>query len=347
MPEKPRKRLAIFAVLALLTCGGRTALACQICYPLPKNSLADHVIECDAAVLAREDPQRPFHYRVTEVLKGREPEAPIDLFLDSGTRRILRFHPDRSVLLARAGKRNWRRLAMVDEDVLPVVRDVLSFAPEWKGPGTARFDHFARLLGHDHPVIRDLAHLEVARAPYGYLRRLGREVPREEILAALGDPRYVEWWALNILLLAQSEDPRDRKRIVDSVQSAERYSSTLQLGAWATAYVEIAGVEAIEFLESRYLRRARTDEELRLVVTALSVQGGGGRRELRDRIVASYGVLLERHPEIAPAIVGDLIAWQRWEMAEPVRRAAERCKESLEPADVGKLSWFARMAALR
>jgi hypothetical protein len=324
----------------------RRGRACQICYPFPKASVADRLIECDAVVLAREDPQRPFHYRAIEVLKGAAPQTPHDLFLDSGTRRILRFHKERSVLLARAGRGAWRRLATVDATVLPVVRDVLRLAPEWKGPGTARFDYFARLLGNAHPVIRDLAHLEVARAPYSYLRKIGRGFPRDKILAALRDGRYVEWWALHILLLAQSGDARDRQRIIDAIGSAERFASTLQLGAWATAFVEIEGAEAIAYLESRYFRRPRGAEELREVVTALSVQGGDGRTELRDRIVASYGVLLERHPAMAPAIVGDLLTWQRWEMAEPVRRATERCKGSLKPADASKLRWFARMATL-
>ena len=343
--RKPVTRLATLAVVAIVTSATETAQACQICFPFPKKSVADHLIECESVVLAREDPQRPFHYRAIEVLKGAAPQAPIDLFLDSGTRRILRFHPDRSVVLARAGSGTWRRLAMADATVLPVVRDILKRTPEWQRPGTARFDYFAKLFGHDHTVIRDLAHLEVARAPYSHIRRFGRGVPRRKILAALRDVRYAEWWALHILLLAQSGDARDKQRIVDSVRSAERFRSTLHLGAWATAFIEIEGEKAIEFLESRYLRAPHRVEELREVLAALSVHGNSGRTQLRDRIVASYRVLLAQHPQMAPRIVGDLLVWRRWEMAEPVRRAADRCANSLPPEAIGKLRWFAAMAA--
>jgi hypothetical protein len=342
---KPATRLATLAVVAIVTSGTETAQACQVCFPFPKKSIVDHLFECESVVLAREDPQRPFHYRAIEVLKGAAPQAPIDLFLDSGNRRILRFHPDRSVVLARAGSGTWRRLAMADATLLPVVRDVLKRAPDWQRPGTARFDYFAKLFGHDHPVIRDLAHIEVARAPYSEIRRLGKGFSRTKIQAALRDPRYMEWWALHILLLAQSEDARDKQRIVDSMRSAERFGSTLQLGAWATAFIEIEGKKAIEFLESRYLGALRRVEELREVVAALSVHGNSGRTQLRDRIVESYGVLLAQHPQMAPRIVGDLLAWRRWEMAEPVRRAADRCANSLPPEALGKLRWFAAMAA--
>jgi hypothetical protein len=337
-------RLAALAACVVVPGATETAHACQVCYPFPKKSVADRLIEGDTIVLAREDPQRPFHFRAIGVLKGAAPQAPIDLFLDSTSRRLLRFHPDRSVVLARAKQGTWRRLAMVDEALLPVVRDILEHAPEWQRNGTARFDYFARLFGHDHPVIRDLAHLEIARAPYSYLRRFGRGVPRKRILATLRDVRYAEWWALHILLLAQSGDARDRQRIVESVRSAERFESTLQLGAWATAYIEIEGGKAIGFLESRYLRNQRRADELLEVVAALSVHGNSDRTQLRDRIVASYRVLLAQHPHLAPRVVGDLLAWQRWEMGEPVRRAADRCKGSLPPEDLGKLRWFAAMA---
>jgi len=337
--------IAIVVAGVAVVGASNSAHACQVCMPFPKKSVADHLIESNTVVLAREDPQRPFQYQAIEVLKGGAPREPIGLFLDSGTRRLLKFHPDRSVLLAKGAKGEWRRVATVDASLLPVVREVLKRAPAWKRPGTARFEYFVKYLGHSRPDLRDLAHLEIARAPYSYIRRIGRGFPRAKVLAALRDPRRAEWWALHILLLAQSEEPRDRQRIIDSVRSAERYGSTLQLGAWATAYIEIEGAKAIEFFESKYFRGSRRVEELREVAAALSVQGSNGRTQLRDRIVASYGVLLTQHPAMATRVVDDLFAWRRWEMAETVRRAADRCVKSLQPEAARKLRWFVAMAA--
>jgi len=337
-------RLATLAAVALVGHATDTVYACQICYPFPRKSLADHLIEGATVVLAREDPQRAFHFRAIEVLKGAAPEAPIDLFLDGATRRVLKAHPDRSVVLASDEDGAWRRAATMDATLLSLVRDVLRRAPEWPRHPTARYDYFAKLFGHEHPVVRDLAHLELARAPYSYLRKFGRGAPRKRILAALRDPRHMDWWALNILLLAQSGDARDKQRIRDAMHSAEYFGTTLQLGAWATAFIEIEGEKAIELLESRYFRGSRSAEELVEVVAALSVHGNGGHTQLRDRIVKGYGVLLTRHPELAPKFVGDLLAWRRWEMGEAVRLAAERCAKSLPRDALGKLRWFAAMA---
>ena len=337
-------RLAMLAVVAIVMSAAQLARACQVCYRFPKVSLADRLIEGDSVVLAREDPQRAFHFKTIAVLKGAAPQEPLELFLDSGTRRLLKLHPERSVVLARDKEGTWRRAATADATLLPLVREILKRAPEWRRPGTARYDYFAKLFGHEHPVVRDLAHLEMARAPYSFLRKFGRGVPREKILAALRDPRYMEWWALNILLLAQSGDKRDKQRIRDAVRSAEFFGSDLQLGAWATAFIEIEGKKAIEFLESRYFRGSRRTEELVEVAAAFSVHGNNGHTHLRDRIVKGYGELLARHPELAPKFVGDLLAWRRWEMGEPVRQAAERCAKTLPRDELGKLRWFAALA---
>jgi hypothetical protein len=49
---------------------------------------------------------------------------------------------------------------------------------------------------------------------------------------------------------------------------------------------------------------------------ALSVHGSDGHTHLRDRIAASYGVLLEAHPAMASYVAKDLLAWQRWDFTD-------------------------------
>ena len=62
----------------------------MICIPVPEKTDADYLIESDTVVLAREDQARPFFYEAVEVLKGADDGAPIDLFLDSTTRGIVK-----------------------------------------------------------------------------------------------------------------------------------------------------------------------------------------------------------------------------------------------------------------
>ena len=84
---RSRALLPGLALLSLLVV--RSAGAYQVCIPMPVKTLADRLLEANALVLAREDPERPFHYVTVKVLKGDPGDTPIDAFLPSLTRREL------------------------------------------------------------------------------------------------------------------------------------------------------------------------------------------------------------------------------------------------------------------
>lgn len=296
--------------------------ACQICFPIPKNSAADHLLSADRVVLARENPDRPFSLKPIEVLEGDGESPEIDLFLDSSTRRLLVVHPDRALVCAYRESDpddKWLRVGVADELFGPLVREILYRAPRWKDTPRDRLRFFSRYLGHDDRQLRQLAHIEVARAPYNEIRDLGSVLSRAEIHAFLANFRYVEWHALYILLLAQSGDEEDSRIIVEHVHSAERFGSVNQLAAWATAWIETDEGKALDFFEEHYFQQPdRTKDEISALLMALSVHGNNGHVHLRDRIVDNYRLILSRHPDLARAIIGDLTNWQRWDLAGPV-----------------------------
>jgi hypothetical protein len=296
--------------------------ACQICFPYPKKSAADYLIEGEAVVLAREDPQRPFHYRPVRVLKGDPGTKEIDLFINSVTRRTLAVFPKHAMVLVRTdedGPSAWRSVGMANSDFGPLVSKILACAPAWEKAPNERTAFFSTHLGHPDPHISDLAHLEVARAPYAMIRTLGGVISREKIHAYLKNIRYMDWHALYILLLAQSEDVRDREFISESFRSAVRFGSTSQLAAWATAFIELEGTSAIEFIETEYFHGGRHKaKELQEILKALSVHGTHGSPALRDRIVASYETVVTLSPSLTSQITDDLIKWKRTEYAEDI-----------------------------
>jgi hypothetical protein len=321
--QRFRQRLFLpLLVMALVMARSLPAPACQICIPFPKKSTADYLIEAETVVLAREDPERPFHFATVATLKGDPGDEKIDLFLDSTTRRVLAAHPRHSIVLARltdGDKKSWRRIGTADQDLSPIVMDVLAAAPAWEKEPKRRIEYFAKRLGHDNPQVRALAHLEIARAPYNEIRNCSGFLSRQEIRAFLDNFQYIDWHPLYILLLAQSDAPADRELIRDSFESAARFGSTLRLAAWATALIEIQEEKAVAEIEKLYFRNtARKPEELKAVLQALSVHGTNGHTHLRARIVAAYGTLLENHPSMAPQVVRDLSAWKRTDFASEI-----------------------------
>jgi hypothetical protein len=346
------RRLAggVLSAILLWTLPAAPADACQICVPMPEKTLADRLLASDAVVLAQEDPERPFHFAAVETLKGDQGLAPIETFLNSQARRVLAAYPDRRMLLARDPREGkWMTLGIADSELDRVVRRILSFSGSWAPMETdnpARLEEFARLLAHPNPRLHELAYLEVGRAPYRSIRTIASAVPIETVRNMLDDPRYLEWRSLAILMLAQSERPADRARIIETLLHKQRSASTLNLAAWATACIAVEGTACIERLERLYLTRSdRSEEELLEVIAAMSVHGSDDLA-LRERIASSYGALLDVHPAMASGIVRDLIGWRHWDLAEKIGRIRESWGQE-DPLGGYSLDLYLRMARAR
>ena len=157
----------------------------------------------------------------------------------------------------------------------------------------------------------------MGRAPYRVIKQISRIASCDDWMPMLTDPRYREWRSLAILLLAQSEKPQDKQRILDAFHSAHRFGLTTNLAAWAAAAIEAQSESTIRFIEDKYFCRATSSaDELEAIIKALSMHGSQQVPDRQDRIVASYRVLLEHHPQFAPQVADDLYAWKRSELID-------------------------------
>jgi len=343
---RSRRWLPALALLAFLFI--RTADACQVCIPMPVKTLADRLLEADALVLAREDPERPFHYVTVEVLKGNPGDTPIDAFLPSMDRRILARYPQRHMLLARARPdSSWSALGITDAGYEAFVRRIIGYAGTWKPMernNLQRLAEFAPLLGHEDIRLHEAAYLEIARAPYTEIRRIASEVPIETVRGMLDEPRYLEWRSLAILMLAESELPADRARIRATFDDKQRLRSTFSLAAWATAYLAIEGESGLERIRRWYLTQPdRSREELKEIIKALSVYATA-EATVREPVADAYRTMLEVHPLLATDVTHDLIAWRRWDFAERISEIRKTIRKQ-DPLGAYALDMYLRMAA--
>jgi hypothetical protein len=281
---------------------------------MPQTTAADLLIESDVVVFAREDPDKPFSYQAVDVIKGDLDSTAIDLFVDSSTRRRLEVNETLVVVLARDRKdQSWRTVGIADGMYQQVVRRILAVAQDWSGPNGAekRCEFFLTLLVHDDRALFKLAYLELGRAPYRMIKRVGRDVSKQDLLSILQRREYIEWRSLAILMLSQSANTQDRASIEKNFADCCEYSLTTDLAAWATAYIELNGARAIERIEQEYLANPqRSEKEVRAIVAALSLHGHDGRMELRDQIVCSYEIAIRHHPVVSRQIAKDLADWR-------------------------------------
>ena len=320
------------AVLVLLAATIAAALAppagaCVLCLPYPKKTSADYVIESSTVVFARENPARPLLFVPVETLKGHYHGDFIPLLVDSTTARALRLDPTLSVVLAehRSGG-TWTRLGLAGSEYQAVLREIARWSEHWGGKSTTaeeRARYFAPYLQNQDRGLAELAFLEIGRAPYATIRGLAATVERDDLYGVINDFFHVEWHALYILMLGMSDRPEDIAFIRGKLETAAEFGLTINLGAYATALIEMMGADAVKLLAREYfVGPDRSDAEVIEVLKALSVQGHEGRVELRSAIVEAYGLVLAHHPEQAGYVAKDLFDWN-------VNRFAPQMRELL------------------
>ncbi len=354
-PESPtsKRLLAVqrawsrTVLLLLLLAVHTTVAAHPILVPRPTATLADRVLQSESLVLAREDPARPFHYAVTKIIAGKPGSTSIDTFMPSDIRRRLAADPSLAVLFTRSeGRDEWRSLGIASAAYLNTVRHILSFKGEWtpnEANNDARLHELSSLLGHEDVRLHELAYLEIGRASYASIRKVGKDVPMQRVRAMMTMPVYFDWRGLDIMLLGLSAEEQDRARVLREMTERQALAITINLAAWATAYLEVTGTEGITQLETWYFKdKDRTREELRLITRALAGHANE-RSELREPVVAAYLTMLDTHPRTAPDIAHDLIAWQRWDLSERLQ-ALRPTLARVDPLGVYKVNLYLQQA---
>jgi hypothetical protein len=320
--------------------------ACPICIGFPSRTDADVLLEGYCVMLGRPDSADPFQYAPGAVLKGSYDGSNIDLLVDSTTSRTLQVNPQMHVLFVQSKPNGpWQSLGCMNRALETVVQRVLAAGPAWKGPDAIkqRIEFFLALIEHEDSRIRELAYLELGRAPYPMVRQLGRIVSREAIEPMLHERRYFEWRGLAILLLAQSDSEADRRYIRESFQTAERFAVVPHLAAWAAASIEVDANSTMDEIEEKYFGQVdRTPEELKAIFSALSMHGSLEGFALRDRIVVCYERLLERLPELAPQVADDMHAWKRNELSDVLTHIRDQRQEAMGQAGIIKVQRYLR-----
>jgi hypothetical protein len=329
-------------------------VACVICVPYPKTTLADRLMKTESVVLAREKIGHPYTFTPVEILKGSGVKKDIEAFVDSASRRKLNLVPEDAVVLGReTPDADWLLVAYADVEVQKFIRAMLTRSASWSGPegGKKRITFFADYLTSDNPLIYQQAYLEVGRAPYSSIKSLAGAVPRDRIRAFLDDWRLMEWHSLYILMLGQSRHPDDLDYIRTKFEAIAKHGLKLNLSAWATAFIEAYPDTALDEIERLYFENeSRTREELEEVGMGLSVLGsedivlgGPGVAARRRRIVRSYAVLLENHPVMAGRVAKDLAAWKIRALVDRLSGIV-KAESGLDPDSTFAVNYYLSMA---
>jgi hypothetical protein len=258
-----------------------------------------------------------------------------------------------SVAGLRAGRARhvdqFKRLGYADAAWRQTALAILESGPAWRDAPEARVAFFTPLLHHEDRALRVLAIDELSRAPYGVILRMDRPLDGDAALAALADKTLLPWTGFHILMLGLSDRPEDRALVRDRAASAARFGGGRDLDAWATAFIEIDGADAVERLAADWFETpGRSVDDLRAVITALSIHGRQGDAALRPTIVAALQVLPARRPDVGGSVASALGALGDFSQAEAIERAmldaGRRSAIDLSEAELMAAALHARQA---
>lgn len=323
-PRRATKVQATALALALVLAPAPPSLACSFHTDLPTQTVADWLIDGTEVVLARPDPENAFAYRVTEVIHSAGTAPELNLLVSSDLRHRLTANPDDAVLLAHDGI-SWFILAYVDPGFRPVMRQVLARAPGWGGLYHAeRLEIFAGLQDSRDIDLRLLALTEIDKAPYGLLRQMELRLSPEALLRELWSPFGYGYQPIRVLLLGLSDSDVARAAVRDHLLRVVDWEWASNLGAFATAEIELNGADGVAFLESHYLARPEQPlDNLEQVVEALAIQHGVAPPEVRRRIAGALRDFVTARPAGAPLVARQFVTRQDWSQAALLAQVME------------------------
>lgn len=296
-------RTAILSVLSGLMFA-TTASPCGFHNYVPQPSLTDRLLGSEDIVLARSTPEALFEFASIKPLEGALGQIEIPYLVDSPTRRKFAADPTATVLFARDDAYGpWRRLALVDTTIAPVLAEIMTRLPAWEaGDYLDRFKYFATLVGHDDLRLHKLALLELDQADYPTLRGLDLDIIPSQLLARIDAPDVADLKAIRILLLGLSGSDEIRKYLESAVKESIT-SESQYLGAYATALIELEGPKAVRDITSGYLVNTSlsllTRESL---VEAIALHGQNGEEEMEATIPEAIGSALWVAPDLAGSV---------------------------------------------
>jgi hypothetical protein len=304
---------------ALLLCISAAATACPICLGAGQASKAQQLASAPQAVLAvpTADAGR---FRVVEVIRGERPATPT---IEGGYARNepatgAGTLPGEALLLVRdevlptwvvlgaigADRSAWLRKLAVGKPVGEIS------AQQWR----VRITVVEPYLEHPQPLVAEIAYGELAAAPYAELRKAKPQFDARALRSWLADPELAGRQRLYLLLLGVAGNAQDAAALEQRLDAAWKSGDAANLAPMLVADLELRGAARMAWVEEKYLRdRTRLLPEMQAALLALSVQGSANGAIPRERVIESYRMFMQAHPEIAGYVAPDLAAWQYWD----------------------------------
>jgi hypothetical protein len=309
--------------LILLLSTSPTVDACGGCFRLPYQSLLEKVERADRVVVAHAADPTGSSWKIDQVIKGGKSndDETVQAEKLSLTSRTNFNGPH--ILLWDKTFDSWTIEA-------PATQELVEFLASAAALSTTRWTlmpvrhqaqqlrFFLPYLEHPEVQIADSTHATLNNAPYAVLQELADDLDADQLLSWIDDQAAgnIKRVALSIVLLGMCGDQREADLVKQWIDQSSGGGDSAYLAALFTAHIELNGETAVRFLEESYIQnRDRTLGEVIAAVDALRTHGQANTTVSRERIKASFQLLLRERVTLAEMIIEDFARWQDWSIA--------------------------------
>jgi hypothetical protein len=320
--------LCVAGAMLLIAVG--SAAGCPICFTGRVVTTGQQLDAADQAVLAIAEGEQ---FRVIEVVKGSasagafiaEPVSGVDADAIRNGKPLL--------LLRNGLGQRWASVGSIGLEYAGWLRQVAATAhngrdrPKAAWPQTTqtwseltgaewheRVALVAPFLEHPEPLAADIAHGEVARAPYSALRSLAPQLEAKTIASWIDDPKLASRRATYTLLLGIAGSSDDGARLEQRIGAAWHSRDAKNLAATLAADLELRGPSRVGWIEKMYFADAdRTLPEIEAALLALSVHGGANGTVSRERVIQAYRFFIKERKPMAGFVAQELADWGYWD----------------------------------
>lgn len=294
----------LLAALGVTAVGATAASACAICLSAVSATVGEQLDATDRAVLAAPDAGA---LRVLAAVKGGI-EAGDAIPVTAVLPRTGAPAGAALLLAHNALADTWTPLGATDPANADWLRQVATTE------GAARLALAAARLEDPDPLVAEIAHDEIARAPYAAMVGPARAVEADRLRTWADDPATGVRRATYVLLLGMAGGPEDAAAIEARLEAARRAADATDLAALLAADLELRGPDRLAWIEQTYLVDPLvTLPEIEAALLALSVHGGADGTVPRDRVVASFLRFIRARPPMASFVAPELAEWQAWD----------------------------------
>ena len=324
--SRAERSIALACGLLLFTVvGARDALACPLCFSGLVITPGQKLDSADDAVIAVPTGGAG-GFLIVEIVKGNpdtngpigqtasSPDVVGALTLQSKAVPAADEHPspaDSFLLIRNRLTEQWtslgpvdlayadwlRRVAATDRpDEEPPPRPWPQTTIAWSTLSDAEWRErlvlIAPQLESDEPLVAEMAHGELARAPYALMRALKPQLDAALIAGWVDDPGLAQRRAAYLLLLGIAGGPEEAAAVEAMIDAALTSGDSTDLAAMLAADLEMRGPDRVGWIEEVFFAdQKRTLPEIEAARLALSIHGAVNGAVPRARIAEAFRYL--------------------------------------------------------